>query len=220
MTIDHIGLIFFPDMVLFRIIGRMAFPIFAYMVSEGCQYTRSRRRYLGTVILFGVICQTVYTVFSGDFYLNILMTLACSIVLIYAADYYRDSIGNQSNTRIFVPAVTVGILYYVSEILPSQFAVRGIADGFAVDYGFFGILLPLCFYLGRNKREKLMLGGIDLILLSFVSSMSCQWWSLLSLLFLAFYNGERGRLHMKYLFYFYYPLHLAVLYGLYTIISR
>ena len=43
MTIDHIGMQLFPRVRLLRIIGRLAFPIFAYMIAEGCRYTRNRR---------------------------------------------------------------------------------------------------------------------------------------------------------------------------------
>ena len=67
MTIDHIGAYLIPDMVIFRIIGRIAFPIFAYMLAEGCRYTRNRMKYmlvLGTAAFimtagFAVICEFI-----------------------------------------------------------------------------------------------------------------------------------------------------------------
>ena len=46
MTIDHIGMILFPHIPLFRIIGRLSMPIFAYMIAEGCRHTRNRKKYL------------------------------------------------------------------------------------------------------------------------------------------------------------------------------
>ena len=52
MTIDHIGLAFFPQQMLFRVIGRLAFPIYAYMIAEGCRYTRSMGKYLRGIILY------------------------------------------------------------------------------------------------------------------------------------------------------------------------
>lgn len=42
MTIDHIGYFLFPQIEAFRIIGRIAYPIFAYMIAEGCRYTRNK----------------------------------------------------------------------------------------------------------------------------------------------------------------------------------
>ena len=47
MFIDHMGLMLFPKTLIFRYIGRLAFPIFAFMIAEGCRYTRNRLRYWG-----------------------------------------------------------------------------------------------------------------------------------------------------------------------------
>ena len=49
MLLDHMGLLFFPDEQIFRILGRIAFPIFAYMIAEGCRYTKTRAKYLGMI---------------------------------------------------------------------------------------------------------------------------------------------------------------------------
>ena len=49
MTVDHIGVQFFPNIQLLRIIGRLALPIFAYMIAQGCRYTKNKARYLGTI---------------------------------------------------------------------------------------------------------------------------------------------------------------------------
>ena len=50
MVIDHVGLMFFPSMIIFRCIGRLSMPIFAFMISEGARYTRNKLKY------FLVIC--------------------------------------------------------------------------------------------------------------------------------------------------------------------
>jgi len=60
MTIDHIGMQLFPNILMLRIIGRLAFPIFAYMIAEGCTYTKDRRKYLITIAVFAAVCQIVY----------------------------------------------------------------------------------------------------------------------------------------------------------------
>jgi hypothetical protein len=46
MTCDHIGVSLFPQALWLRVIGRLALPIFAYMIAEGCRHTRNRKRYL------------------------------------------------------------------------------------------------------------------------------------------------------------------------------
>lgn len=49
MLIDHVGLMFFPNQLWMRAVGRLAFPIFAFFIAEGFRYTRSKLRYLLTV---------------------------------------------------------------------------------------------------------------------------------------------------------------------------
>ena len=49
MLIDHIGVVFFPEVKILRILGRISFPIFAFMIAEGCRYTRNKLRYLRDV---------------------------------------------------------------------------------------------------------------------------------------------------------------------------
>lgn len=41
MLIDHIGYVLFPDVTVLRLIGRIAMPIFAFFIGEGCLYTKT-----------------------------------------------------------------------------------------------------------------------------------------------------------------------------------
>ena len=72
MLLDHAGILLFPKIMLFRILGRLAYPIYAYMIAEGCRYTRNKLRYFLMVFGLGTACQLVYYFASGDTYLNIL----------------------------------------------------------------------------------------------------------------------------------------------------
>lgn len=56
MLIAHIGVILFPDVVILRIIGRIAFPIYAFMIAEGCANTKNKLWYFVTVFVLGVGC--------------------------------------------------------------------------------------------------------------------------------------------------------------------
>jgi len=60
MLIDHIGYVLFPEAELLRIIGRIAMPIFAFFIGEGCLHTRDRKKYFLRLFVLALICQAVY----------------------------------------------------------------------------------------------------------------------------------------------------------------
>lgn len=202
MTIDHIGLELFPHVPLLRIIGWLAFPIFAYMIAEGCCHTRNRRRYLLSMTALAALCQVVYLVAMGSVYMSVLVTFSLSILLIYALDYGRK----RGGTAWLVPLALLSAIYFVSEVLP--ILLRG--TGYGIDYGLWGILLPVFVYLGKDRPTKLFLAALALCLIA-AGSGSAQWWGLAAIPLLALYNGTRGRRKLKYLFYIYYPAHLVVI---------
>jgi hypothetical protein len=76
MLIDHLGVSIFPGVPVLRIIGRLAFPIFAYMIAEGCRYTKNRAKYLGIMAAMALAFQIVYFVFMNDLYQGILVTFS------------------------------------------------------------------------------------------------------------------------------------------------
>lgn len=81
MTIDHIGWLFFPDIILFRIIGRVAFPIFAYQVTEGYKKTKNIHKYMTRLLIFAIISQVPYMLFKDS--LNIMFTLLIGLWMIH-----------------------------------------------------------------------------------------------------------------------------------------
>lgn len=204
MTVDHVGMVLFPSQLIFRIIGRLAFPIFAYMIAEGCRYTRSYGRYLGTMAAVAVVCQVVYLVAMGSLYQCILVTFSLSVALIFL---YKTAMEKRTPTAWLAMGGGIVLVFFLTEILPGMLP----GTDFAVDYDFLGVMLPVLVYIGRNKWQKLCLCAV--ILLAMGSTVgSIQLWSLLTLPLLALYNGQRGKWKMKYFFYIYYPLHLVVIY--------
>ena len=87
MTCDHVGLLLLPQYEFLRIIGRLAFPIFAFMIAEGCRYTKNRTKYFFTMASLGILCQLVYFFAMGSLYQYILITFSLSVILIYAIDF-------------------------------------------------------------------------------------------------------------------------------------
>ena len=202
MTADHVGLMFFPRVELFRIVGRLAYPIFAYMIAEGCKYTRSRKRYF--LMLFGLAtaCQIVYFLFDGSMYLSILFTFSLSILTVYALDALKQSPGLRT-ALVFAAAVV---------------SVYGLNRVFEIDYGFWGCMVPVFASLPtRTKHDKLPIRalalGLGLIPLA-MDLGGIQYYSLLAVPLLLLYSGSRGKWKLKYFFYVFYPAHLVVLQGI------
>lgn len=217
MTIDHVGSAIFPEYIAFRAIGRLTFPIFAYMIAEGCYYTHSKQKYLSGMLILAVLCQIVYFVFMGSMTQSIITTLVLSIITIYTIQL----VDNKRNAAsILILVVMIASDAFISILLPTLLSDYD----FNIDYGFFGIMLPVFCYLPRvflkdadNKKVlHYMLAcaaiGIVLLCLQMFNWLGgTQWFSLGALVLLASYNGKRGNFKLKYLFYIYYPLHLIII---------
>ena len=68
MLIDHIGYFIFPQITILRLIGRLTFPIFAFLISEGAKYTKNKVRYLLTVGALGIVWQAYLIIFRSDYH--------------------------------------------------------------------------------------------------------------------------------------------------------
>lgn len=229
MTIDHIGYIFFPHQIWFRILGRLSFPIFAYMIAEGCYYTKNKKKYLCMMLGIGVLCQAAMLIFANSWELNIMFTLGLSAVLIFLLQWAlgrKDVFLTEKKRQVFAadgPQVFHAgrFCVLILAILVCAFIAVGLkklCPGFRVDYGIFGILLAFVIYIPPKHYQKLITAGIWMIFLS-MNISHVQWYCLFALIPLALYSGRPGRHRMKYFFYLYYPIHLAILWGIYFLRS-
>lgn len=209
MTVDHIGMELFPQYPILRLIGRLAYPIFAYMIAEGCRYTRSMPRYLGTMALVASVCQVVYFVAMGSVYQCILVTFSLSIGLILLIQNAREK---KTVAAWLLPAAGFVGAVLVCEVLPRLLS----GTDFGVDYGIVGVLVPVLIYLGKDKGSVLLLAALGLTFLAEVYGLA-QWFALLALPLLALYNGQRGKARMKLFFYLYFPAHLLILHLIQTL---
>lgn len=228
MTVNHIGAQFFPEVEVLRIIGRLAFPIFAFLIAEGCVYTKNKLRYLLSFALLGIVCEVVYYIFARVWYGNILVTFSMSIFLIYLLGYVKRDLFSPEKSTVIKITESIGLCAVVA-------AVCFYASYVGVDYGAFGVLAPVLVSLFdfHNVAVPKALARLDcfpvkwgclavsLCLLAFFGDvMDIQIWSLFALLPVAFYSGKRSmrpynspmtKNVIKYSFYVYYPLHLAVI---------
>ncbi len=220
MLLDHTGVILFPSVSFFKIVGRLSFPLFAYMIAEGALHTRHRLRYLLTLVSMGVICQTVFYIVNGSWHLNVLLTFSMALVLIFCIDAF-------ARKRSLLTAVGlilgVGGVAFLTGVAPWLFS----AYGYHIDYSLPGVLFPVVVYFaparfgrcpGRPTVDgfwpgKLICTAAMLVIMGSWSG-GLQWCGLCALPLLALYNGERGRWRMKYVFYIFYPAHFVLLYGI------
>ena len=194
MTIDHIGSILFPNLIILRIIGRIAFPIFAYLIAEGYFYTKNKYKYMLRLLIFAIISQVPYWLALGLSF-NILFTFLLALSILKLEEILPRKI----------------------EFIPCSLFILSLA--FFCDWSIFGVLYILAFYKFRENLNKQLASFIIISLIKFffwqfinglIIQNLIQLGVFLAIPFLFLYNGKRGR-NLKYLFYIYYPLHIFVL---------
>ena len=205
MTIDHIGLTLFPQVLWWRLVGRLAFPIYAFLVAEGCLHTRSMPKYLRSMGLMALLCQVVYFVAMGSLYQCILVTFSLSIALCMVVKKTKKE---KSFLWYSLTVLAVVAVWILTEELPLLLSYTD----YGIDYGFLGVMLPVVLYLTPSKVWKLLATTGILLLMSATNWVQLP--SVLAVLFLALYNGTRGKWKLKHAFYWYYPIHLVVIHGI------
>lgn len=203
MTIDHAGLYIFGNMTIMRIIGRIAFPIYAYMIAEGCRYTKNKKIYFFNIFFLGLLYQAGLYLIDGSLEMCVLITYSFSILIIYALMFAKSK---KNSVYLLIPAAAAAAAFGVCSGIPALYP----SLDFSVDYGFLGVLVPVFISLSDDMDTRLVLAAFSLSVLA-ITSHYLQWYSLLALIPLFFYNGERGKLKLKSFFYIYYPLHMAVI---------
>ncbi len=209
MLLDHAGILLFGDLTILRILGRLAFPIYAWFIAEGFGHTRNRLRYAGRIFLLGVLCEAVYVIATGDWYLNTLITFSCSLLLMGTLTAVRAVFADPDAGKVKKWLSVLGLAALTASLFVLTLYVE-------VDYGFFGILVPVFTSLAMEKSDRLILFSAALFALCLVpgSLGGIQFFSLLAVPLLALYNGKQGKARLKWFFYIFYPAHFVLLYGI------
>ena len=226
MAFDHVGVVFFPTHDIFRIIGRLAFPLFAYFIAEGCRYTKNKIRRLLIMAIIGSLYVFFYLIYEKEWYCNIFVTFTISIFLIYMLKSLKKSIFEKSGV--------IHIVIYALALVFSVIASYFLCEVVYVEYGFVGIMLPVIISLFDLKDINapswlkkadchytgLALMAIGLALLCINANLGeLQLYSFISVLILLFYDGGVGNKKLKYMFYIFYPAHLVIIEGLSILLS-
>lgn len=197
MLIDHIGYIFFPELILFRIIGRIAFPIYCFLIVEGFYHTRSPVNYLTRLCGFALLSELPFDLafFHSALDLqhqNVFITLALGLVSIFCLE--------EMNTQK---------LYVIPLVL--TWAAAWLVQ---CDYGLGGVLLIGMFY----KTREMPLIRLLLCALILYSFGWIELYGLIAMIPISLYNGKRG-VPAKMVFYWYYPVHLLILFGISQLVN-
>ena len=185
MLIDHIGAVFFPNQKIFRIIGRLSFPLFAYQLTIGFKHTSDLEQYMLRLWLFSIVSQIPYVLLFKTTNLNILFTLFLALFVlkeIEEENYYWILLGT-----------------LLAELL-------------SMDYAAYGVLIVIYFYYFYDYKFKNILIFIAInIIYTIFNPSSPQFFSIFSLplIYLIDYLPEI-RINKK-TFYLFYPAHLTIL---------
>ena len=230
MVIDHMGILFFPKVTACRMIGRFAYPIFAFMIAEGAKYTKNKYKYLGMISGLAFICQMVYWYAMNDLYMCILVTFTLSIVAIYALQYFKKCLFAEDRKISEIIIAAILLVVTIAEIYVANMYLE-------IDYGFCGCMAPVLAsmfdFKDVNVPEKLKkLDNLYVRLLMLGIGIFAIWFpmetkedillalfSLTALFPLSLYSEKRGKVNLKYFFYIFYPIHLVVLQGIYILIN-
>ncbi len=203
MLIDHVAAVFLQEgtsgYLILRSIGRLAFPIYCFLLVEGYFHTRNKRNYLIRLGIFAFLSEIPFDIcfYQQWIYLehqNVFFTLFLGLLTIWVLDLIRSKVVTQNMlTRIF-PYLWCAAMAFVAWLAHT-------------DYQMMGIFLILGFYLYREQMNHLFL-AVFVICMSFGNLI--QLFALGALLPIAFYNGKKGP-SMRYVFYGFYPIHLLVL---------
>lgn len=178
---------------LFSILGRIAFPIFIFFIVEGFFKTSSRKRYLITLLAFGMISEVPFDMFTSKtffspYWNNMMFTLVLCLITIWVIDSLKEKISNKIVWHI-VSIVVVAIC-------------SAVAMALSLDYDYHAIIVAYLFYIFYDRPVL----GAALGYLSIIKEL----YSFLGFGIVLTYNGERGRQY-KWFNYLFYPLHILIL---------
>lgn len=193
-------------------IGSVAFPLFCFLLSEGFYYTGNRKRYIGRMLLFAFISEIpfdigffhAYSKNVGSFpfyweYQNVYFTLFLGLLCLLCIEklqYNKENLIDKMKSHL-LQLLSVVTIFFIAELVHC-------------DYGGQGILFIVSFYLLRQKRICQIIAFLILYMITTGNQPTIYVFIFAALIL--FYNGKRGCLRTKNFFYWFYPVHIIILY--------
>lgn len=211
MLIDHTAAILIEPFVYsnglywlnyyMRAIGRIAFPLFCFLLIQGFLYTKSRTKYMLRLGLFAILAEVPFDLAFGESLWdtsnqNVFVTLFLGFAVITCIDWIRREWKWNRYVQLFPEIIVCIIGGLLAELLKT-------------DYSSIGILTIVIMYMLRAYNKEALFGGcmVQTLFNSFEA------YAFLGVVPVALYNGKRG-LKLKYIFYIFYPAHLLILCGI------
>ncbi|MBE5949854.1 MAG: conjugal transfer protein TraX [Lachnospiraceae bacterium] len=216
MLIDHVGAVIlerFPivgtplytvDRIL-RSVGRLAFPIFCFLLVEGFIYTRDRAKYAVRLFVFALISEIPFDIaVTGRIfnltYQNVFFTLLAGFLTICVLDEVKQREFNFSSPKAEMVLRLVLTVLITAAGMVAAYLLK-------TDYSFAGVLAIVVMYGIKERKPEAMFGGCAVL----TAYKFSEAFAFLDIFLIKMYNGKRG-LKLKYIFYVFYPVHLLVLY--------
>lgn len=202
MVVDHVGALIVPiteDVALYtvhRAIGRIAFPIFAFLLVEGLRHTSNRYKYCRNMVIFACVSEIPFDIaFSGTLFdpsaQNIFVTLTLGIIMLHCLEriHYND-ITLTWGVRILI----VGVFCTINTLI-------------AGDYLYWGIIAIFLISLAHTPCMRVINGSLGMAFQAVSPTV------FVGPILTGLYNGKRGKQN-KWFFYAFYPTHLCILVGI------
>ena len=218
MFIDHLGYTLFPGDLWLRCVGRVAFPIFCFLIAEGCVYTHDRRKYALRLLAFALLSEIPFNLMNSGavwdrYHQNVLWTLLTGALVCWLIDW---ALKNRRALAFVLTALVMAAAFYLLERLNT-------------DYGGWGMLLVVMFYGvhrapgGAVSKMIAQLFGLTFFSLAAMGGyVSIELWSLVALVPIWLYRGRQGY-HSKpfqYACYAFYPVHMLLLVLVLNFVNR
>lgn len=222
MLLDHAAVVFYEPVIshqllrmdaqaytqlvyriymILRCMGRFAFPVFCFLLTEGFFYTRSRVRYLRNLLIFAVLSELPFDIaLYGKVchweHQNVFLTLALGFACIWLCSNAGEQLRQQKKNQTQFQCICVA----------SVIACAALAAALHTDYGAVGVVVIWMLY--ELHAAPVKSAAVAWLLLGISNTLEFFSFPFVGAVY--FYNGERGRQH-KYFFYIFYPAHLLLL---------
>ena len=188
---------------ILRGVGRFAFPIYCFLLVEGFSHTRNVKKYLGRLLLFGLISEAPFDLAFDRVWVtwdsqNVYFTLFLGLLAIWVFDVLRRRAAKE-------PSLWLRLGHYLLGLLCLGACMYAAHRG-GTDYGWGGVLVIFWLYFFRQEEiPRAAAAAPTLLSAGMIEAVS---WP--DFVLFHFYNGQRGR-QPKYFFYVFYPAHLSLL---------